>query len=207
MRIRFLVSLCLAAAGLLSACDKEDVVSPGGNDAQVVALAVSPTGSFLQVGQSRPLAVEARDANGELVSSVTVQWESDAPAVATVSASGVVLGVTPGSARIKASVGTISQTVDVGVTATAPGVSQWQITRPGFSDATLLGVWDDGAGITWAVGQQGAIMRSRNGAAWEIVPSGVSVTQTSFGPPVQMMSGLLAKPEPSCATRARGLCR
>ena len=177
LRIR-IVSLCLSAVLALSACQDKSpgITPPPTNGTKVAALTVAPSSSFLQLGQDRTLVVEARDTSGALVSNVTVMWKSDAPAVASVSAAGVVSALTTGTAHITASVGTVATTIDIGVTALAPGVAQWRLSRTGFTDATLLGVWDDGAGTTWAVGQQGAIMRSVNGSAWEIVPSGVTIS-------------------------------
>ena len=170
--------LCLFGTFSLLACDSNipGITPPTGNDGRVKTLAVTPTGSFLQVGQQRALAVEARDSSGTLVSNITLTWQSDAPTVASVSASGTVSALSPGVARITATSGGISTVIDVGVTAVAPGVAQWTLTRAGFTDATFLGVWDDAAGTTWAVGQRGVIVRSVNGGAWQVVPSGVTIS-------------------------------
>lgn len=66
---------------------------------------VVPSSASLDLGgaSTAQLSVEVLDENGEVVSDLSnVQWATDAPAVATVDASGLVTGVTGGSATIVA---------------------------------------------------------------------------------------------------------
>ncbi|MFN9795081.1 MAG: Ig-like domain-containing protein, partial [Gemmatimonas sp.] len=169
--------LCLLV--LLGACDGAPTESAP-RDGRVASLLVSPASLNLPAGVTQPLQLEARDAAGVLVDAPAVDWRSDAPAVASVDATGVVRAVAPGSARITANVrgvnGPLSALVTVSVTADAPDIVSWRTARAGLSDVTLLGAWDDGAGTTYAVGQNGGVLRSRNDGPWEVVPVGTTET-------------------------------
>src|SRR5881409_2644823 len=68
----------------------------------VASVAVSPASASVQVGQTVQLAATPRDANGNPLSGRAVSWASSNTAVATVSGSGLVTGVTAGSATITA---------------------------------------------------------------------------------------------------------
>ena len=93
--------LCLLTT--LSACrDAPTETAP--RDARVASLLVAPASLNLPAGVTQALQVEARDAAGVLVNAPAVEWRSDAPAVASVDATGVVRAVAPGSARITANV-------------------------------------------------------------------------------------------------------
>src|SRR5437762_873503 len=68
----------------------------------VASVAVRPASATVQVGQTVQLAATPRDANGNPLSGRAVSWASSNTAVATVSGSGLVTGVTAGSATITA---------------------------------------------------------------------------------------------------------
>ena len=71
--------------------------------APVNAVLVSPANPSLYVGQTKQLTVQVTDANGEPVSTVGTTWATANPAVATVSGSGLVTAVAPGTVDITAS--------------------------------------------------------------------------------------------------------
>ncbi|WP_434480259.1 Ig-like domain-containing protein [Gemmatimonas sp.] len=78
------VSLLFAAG-----CSERPVeVTP---DVRLTSLTVSPASVNLPAGERAPLRAEGRDATGALVTSPALTWRSDAPAVATVDAKGLVL--------------------------------------------------------------------------------------------------------------------
>jgi uncharacterized protein YjdB len=70
----------------------------------VASVEVSPSSVTLVARQSTQLVVTARDALGNVLSGRTSTWSSSNTAVATVSATGVVTGVSPGAVTISASV-------------------------------------------------------------------------------------------------------
>src|SRR5437773_3779584 len=86
----------------------------------VASVAVSPASASVQVGQTVQLAATPRDANGNPLSGRAVSWASSNTAVATVSGSGLVTGVTAGSATITATSEGKSGTSAITVTAPAP---------------------------------------------------------------------------------------
>lgn len=110
----------LPAAALLafSACNSDGT----GAEEDVATVQVMPDQRVLAVGEALQLAVVVRDAGGEAPADSRMQelaWSSDNVAVATVSASGVVSGVAPGTATIRAELEGVSGTVQVAVS-TAP---------------------------------------------------------------------------------------
>jgi alpha-tubulin suppressor-like RCC1 family protein len=66
----------------------------------------------LEVSDTTTFAARAYDAYLEEIPGATVSWSSSAPAIATVSAAGLVQAVQPGTATITATVGTISESED-----------------------------------------------------------------------------------------------
>src|SRR5206468_1460167 len=68
----------------------------------VAAVTVSPASARLVVGGTRQLSAVTKDAAGNTLTGRVVTWSSSNPAVATVSASGLVSGVAAGSASITA---------------------------------------------------------------------------------------------------------
>jgi hypothetical protein len=50
------------------------------------------------------------------------------------------------------------------------------LARAGFTDDAFLSAWDDGAGISYAGGQNGRLVRSVNDGAWEKIPLGTTET-------------------------------
>src|SRR6184192_7045 len=91
----------------------------------VASVAVSPASASVQVGQTVQLAATPRDANGNPLSGRAVSWASSNTAVATVSGSGLVTGVTAGSATITATSEAKTGTSAITVTAPPPGSSQF----------------------------------------------------------------------------------
>jgi len=91
--------------------------------APVASVAVTPSPASVQVGQTLQLTATPKDANGNPLSGRVITWASNNTAVATVSGSGLVSGVTAGSATITATSEGKSGTS--GVTVTTPGTSQF----------------------------------------------------------------------------------
>jgi hypothetical protein len=70
----------------------------------VATVAVTPATTSLPVGDARQFSVTARDAGGNVLGGRAIAWSSSNPAVAWVSASGMVTAVAAGSATISATV-------------------------------------------------------------------------------------------------------
>jgi Tol biopolymer transport system component len=86
----------------------------------VSAVRLTPTTVVLERGRTRQLTAVAVDAAGNALEGRAVQWSSDAPAVATVSASGLVQSVAGGYAVITATVEGKSASSAITVTEPAP---------------------------------------------------------------------------------------
>jgi len=186
MRCRFsrfaTLSLCLILG--LSACDSTAVdptpESPPITGPRVASLQIAPASVYLLPGRERSLAVDARDSLGQPIADPVVTWRSDAPAVTSVDVTGRVRAIAPGSARITATVtgrsGLLTAQAMVTVTSSTPDIATWRTARAGLSDVTFLGAWDDGVGTAYVGGQDGGLLRQRDGGAWEVIPLGVTET-------------------------------
>lgn len=98
----------------------------------IVRVEVSPPAlAFTDVGQTAPLAATAFDDANQPVAGATFTWTSANPAVATVSATGVVTSIGSGTTTIRATTGTVSGTAQVTVTVPQP------TARLAFQPATL----------------------------------------------------------------------
>lgn len=75
---------------------------PPAPPAAVATVTVEPGSASLLPGATVQLAATPKDAGGAALSGRTVTWTSSDPAVATVSAAGVVTGATPGTATVTA---------------------------------------------------------------------------------------------------------
>src|SRR5437762_4486759 len=69
----------------------------------VASVVVSPASASVPAGATLQLAASAKDSSGGTLTGRVVAWSTSAASVATVSASGLVKGVAPGSATITAS--------------------------------------------------------------------------------------------------------
>jgi hypothetical protein len=105
----------LAAAGflVLAAC-KGGGGPPTGSD-PVASVTVTGPASSVTAGSTLQLSAAPRDASGRTVSAA-VTWSSSADAVATVSASGLVTGVSVGAATIRAVADGVEGSMQVTVT-------------------------------------------------------------------------------------------
>ena len=106
----------LFAALLLLGCNENE---PGGDVASVTVTPATPT---IDVGATQQFTATARDADGNSIPGKTFEWESSAPAIATVSSTGLASGQAIGSTTITASVDGISGSTGLLVTAAPPGI-------------------------------------------------------------------------------------
>ncbi|HEY6122707.1 MAG TPA: Ig-like domain-containing protein, partial [Pyrinomonadaceae bacterium] len=83
--------------------------------APVKTIDIDPLSSALIVGGAMKLNATPRVASGDPRTDVTVNWISDNPAVATVDAAGLAIGVSPGKATLKASADAATGSVTVNV--------------------------------------------------------------------------------------------
>ena len=106
----------LAACSLLAAAACEDDDGPTGLDDDVETVEFTTAGPIdLEIGSTSQLAFEIRDAGGSVIDpdDVNLTFTSSSQTIATVSTSGLITPVAPGTATITARVGTISDTITV----------------------------------------------------------------------------------------------
>src|SRR5215471_18015993 len=100
--------------------------------AAVQTVSVDSVSAPLVVGGLLKLQATARVANGDPRTDVPISWASDTPTIATIDAAGVVTGIAPGKATLRATSGTASGVVEINVTENT--VTSLSIT-PGSANA------------------------------------------------------------------------
>ena len=114
----------------------------------VASVVVSPASAGVLVGGTVQLAASPRDAAGNALAGRTVTWASSNNGVATVNGSGVVTGVTVGSATITATSEAKSGTGAITVTAPPPPPGGTILVRETFEDGAFASRgWYDNTGI------------------------------------------------------------
>ena len=93
----------------------------------VASIAITPASVSLAIGQTSQAAAVAKDAQGNSISGTSFTWTTTAPAVATVSSSGVVSAVGAGTATIRAVASGVTGSMSVTVTST-PSVASVSVT-------------------------------------------------------------------------------
>lgn len=141
--------------------------------APVASVTVTPTNDTVAIGSTAALSATTRDASGHVLTGRTVTWTSSAPSVATVSSSGVVTGVTTGTATITALSEGRSGTASVVVRGVVDHLvaTPVSITMARHSDAALrVAVYDaqgnqlTGHTITWSSSDSAIVTVSATGA-------------------------------------------
>src|SRR5512134_2238931 len=95
-----LAMLLAAAAAAALACGGDDPCESVAGPAVVASVDLSPDDPDVALGQSVQLVAVPRSACGNRVADASVAWSSGAPAVASVSATGMVTGEGLGTALI-----------------------------------------------------------------------------------------------------------
>ena len=145
---------------------------------------LTPGSATLVVGSIQQLATQVTDADGNLLTGRPVSYTSDAPAVATVSVTGLVTALAPGSARITAvsegkSGSSTIQVIPVPVASVQvtpanvdlpPGAQQQLTAVARAANGTVL----TGRTVTWTSGSSGIVTVSATGLAIGVA-SGVSI--------------------------------
>ena len=195
------VAIALAMMGVLSCSDKNAVAPEfasgvGGTDAVISSVSVSVASSSIAVGDSTRATATLRDRRGRVATNGTVAWSSSNSGVATVSSSGLVRGVSPGTASIIATRGSLSGSASVNVTqpvaSTAPvasvgvalassslivsGSTQATATTRDASNNVLTG-----RAVTWSSGSAAIATVSGSGLVTAVAPGTTNITASSEG--------------------------
>ena len=107
----------------------------------VSSVGVDPASASVVAGATVALTATPQDADGNPLSGRVVTWASDAPAVASVRGSGLVTGLTPGTATITAT--SEGKSGSSGVTVTAPPPGSPMVLVGAGDIATCSGTTDE----------------------------------------------------------------
>jgi uncharacterized protein YjdB len=166
--------------------------------ASVASVTVSPAQASVDTGKTVQLTATPRDANGNALTGRVITWASGNPAAATVSGSGLVRGVTAGSATITATSEGQSGTSAITVVAPPPPpppvpvasvtVSPAQASVDTGKTVQLTATLRDANGnaltgrvITWASGTPAAATVSGSGLVRGVTAGSATITATSEG--------------------------
>ena len=159
--------------------------------AAVASVAMSPTSATLVVGQTVQLGAQPRDASGRPLDGRTVTWSTNRSDVATVTSTGIVSAVSPGTATITASTEGRSGTSTIVVQ--APGVSRLEVTPASASvevgnalrlSATVYDARGNiiaGAQVTWSSSDTQIAVVDNTGRVLGIRRGTATITATSGG--------------------------
>ena len=160
----------------------------------VASVAVNPQTASLNIGGSVTLSATARDANGAALSGRTITWSTSASAIATVSNTGVVNAIAPGSATITAtSEGKSGSATITVLPAAPPSVASVTITPSGAtvhigSTATFVATARDASGnaltgrlITWISNTPGVATVSSTGVVTGVTAGTTAITAMCEG--------------------------
>jgi len=157
----------------------------------VASVAVSPSSSSLQIGGTVQLTATTKDSAGNVLTGRAVTWASSAPAVATVSASGLVTAVAAGSATLTATSegknGTATVTVNpvpvasVTVSPAANNLVIGQTAQLSASTKDSAGNVLTGRTITWASSSTTVATVSASGLVTAKAAGSATITATSEG--------------------------
>ena len=157
----------------------------------VASVSVSPASATVLVGQTVQLTATAKDANGSPLPGRAVTWASSAPGVASVSASGLVMGVAAGTATLTATSegksGTATVTVpvvpvaSVSVGPAAPSVQVGQTVQLTATPRDASGNALSGRVVTWASSAPAVATVNGSGLVTGVAAGTASITATSEG--------------------------
>lgn len=181
-----LVSTLVCAAAILS-CGG-DSTGPGGGNAGVT---VTPSSESVGVGSSVTLSATVTDAAGHTVNGASIFWNTENAAVATVSGTGVVVGIAVGTVRIAASSGGMSGFSTI--TVIPPGVASVTVSPSGPTikigeTVHLVAQTLDAAGavltgrtVTWSSSNTDVATVDNTGLVTGVIVGGSVITATSEG--------------------------
>lgn len=182
------IAIALLIAGALLSCSSGGSTGP----TSVTRVTVTPDPDTVAVGNDVTLHATAFDAHGNVVTGAQIFWNTQNAQIATVSGSGAVTGVAPGSVQISASAAGVSGLSTVVVI--PPPVASVHITQASPSvtvgqtitlDAVLLDAHGDtltGRAIAWSSGDTTkATVDPLSGIVTGVSPGGTTITATCEG--------------------------
>ncbi len=159
----------------------------------VASIALSAPSQAAVVGGTLQISASPKDAGGTALTGRSMTWSSNDQSVATVSGTGLVTGVAPGSARITATAEGISGHIDITValapvaTVTiAPSLDTLTVgktTQLQAATKDALGNTLTGRAVTWSSSAEGVATVSSTGLVSAVAIGKATITGTSEGKP------------------------
>ncbi len=172
----------------------------------LTTLSITLTPNSISTGQTATASLSGLDQSGAPIAVGTVVWSSTVPAVATVSNSGVVTGVSGGESRIVATVGTVEAQATINVTQPPPVLTSITVslgTNPIYvgqtTKATFSGIDQTGAPypigvITWSSSATGIASITPIGGITGVGPGQAQIIASAGG--IQGQAALIVQPVP-----------
>ncbi|HJU74827.1 MAG TPA: Ig-like domain-containing protein [Gemmatimonadaceae bacterium] len=171
-------------------------VVPPAADTVVASVTITPSSGTIQTGGTISLGAAAQNAAGQPLGGKAFTWTSAAPAIATVSAGGMVTGVSAGTAVITAASQGKSANANITVTAAADSAVASVAVLPATTSIVVGATAALGATPRNAAGQpvagQTVTWSSSNTSIASVNASGV-VTGVSIGGPVTITASTGSK--------------
>lgn len=158
--------------------------------APVASVVVAPAATTLAAGQTQQLTATPRDGAGTLLTGRNVVWTSSAPAVATVSANGVVTAVGGGTSTVTASVegvlgaATINVPVPIATMSVSPATTRMtpgQTTQLTANLKDAAGFTLVGRPITWITSNAAVATVSQVGLVTAVTLGSAAITAIAEG--------------------------
>ena len=131
------------------------LVVPAAVPAPATSITILPSGTTILAGELQQLTAEVRDARFGILPGRTVKWTSSNPALATISPSGLLVGVAAGSLTIRATSDAASTTIDVVVLARSSGLGPFASVTAGQTHTCALTT--TGTAYCWGDNQRGEL--------------------------------------------------
>ena len=194
-----------AALAAVSACGGGEAAAPR----TVASVEVTPSTVTVQPAQSSTLTATAREADGTAVAGRPVTWSSSNPSVATVSAGGVVTGVSDGVTSVSAAVGTVSGSAAVVVRSAVAAV----VITPSTATVSMgrapvqlsaaprnaTGTDLAGRAVTWSSSAPSIATVSATGLVAAVAPGTATISATSEG--ITGTAAITIAPDPCTVVR------
>lgn len=195
-----------AVVALMTACGGGEAAAPR----VVSSVDVSPASVTVQPAQSTGLTATAREADGTAITGRSVVWSSSNPAVATVSATGVVTGVTDGVTSVSATVGSVSGSAavvvrstvaTVGITPTTATVTMGRTpVQLSAAPRNAAGATLAGRAVTWSSSAPTIASVTATGLVAAVAPGTATISATSEG--ITGSAAITVAPDPCNVVRA-----
>ena len=139
-----------------NASNSPAVLSLGGTGAPAQVASVTVTSSWVMIesGKTNQFSATAKDAGGNVITGVGFTWNSDAPSVATVDATGLATGVNHGTAHITAFASGV------------PGIAKVTVNTISAANAALFGLHIHATSTPWPTIGFGAVRLWDTSTRW-----------------------------------------